>query len=369
VPLKRSIVAALIGVLLFSAAAAAGEGNRSRTSSADGYMFRARAKGIFGMKRGEEGDAFFYLTPTKLRIDLDSGESSSILDLDCKHLIEMSHVNREYKLRLFDKLPFRWKSRRKDLEYMKKRFEDGVRGGVLTRKAAAEQARKCGLHVNDDYSIEVKQVVEVINTGNSSTIAGYSTKEVVVKENGIEVFRLWLTDELSRPFNVMKFYTAVGYISPEMVKELGRLKGFPVKLHMKITVKQKVMKVDMTLSEYLPAKIYPALFTVPGSYRKKKPKGLPKWVCRYCSGELPEKHFKLFEIETVYELCSKECVSKLELEFNAADEGGYFSLLRQLLDKRGSFKMIEKELDARLKVGRPPVDRERIKKAIQEDEE
>jgi len=326
-PLRIIILSLLFGIVLFTGVVFAGEavteGNKSVTTTANGYMFRAMAKGIFGMRPGKEGVALFYLTPKKLRIDLGTGKASSILDLDCKHLIEINHDEKEYVSRPFEDMPFRWKSRKKDLEMIKDRIEEGVKAGKITQKQAAKEARRNGLHVNDDNTIEVKQIVTVEEMGNTSTIAGYKAKLVVVKENDLEVFRLWLTEEIKRPFNIVKFYTAMGYMSPNMVKALGKLKGFPVKLRMQVTVKKNTMKVYLELLEFLPARVYPVLFTVPGSYKLKK-SGQSKWVCDYCGKELPEDNFKFSYLGVAYELCSKEHISKLKEELYAAEAGGYF---------------------------------------------
>ncbi|MHC4663386.1 MAG: DUF4412 domain-containing protein [Planctomycetota bacterium] len=366
-PLKGSksrpyiaIIVAACFITAFPAVTDAGQQSKPQ----DGYMLRAKASGIFGMPKDRKVNAIFYLSPTKLRIDLASGESSSILDLDCKHLIETSHTQKEYIYHAFEKLPFKWDSRRQDLDRTAETIKAGIARGNITNKMGEEKARKCGLHVNSDGNIEVKFVPSIIKTGKTKTVAGYEASEVVVKENDIEVFRLWLTNEISRPFDIVKFYTAMGYLSPEMVEKLKELKGFPVESHMILHIKQKKLEVEMELSEFLPSKVYRWLFTVPKTYQRKKESLTTEDKCAYCGKPLGEERIQSTIDGLRYEFCGKKHFKELEKEIDASEFAGYRSLLRDLLQKHGFFKKIEKRLDKNLE--KEGISREDVKNRLEE---
>ena len=112
--------------------------------------------------------------------------------------------------------------------------------------------------------------------------------------------------------------------------------------------------------------MYPALFTVPTNYKLVK-RQLSKFSCSYCGVELGDNPVKLELDGQRYEFCDKKHASELQKEFDAALEGGYTSLLKDLIQQHGSFKGCETHLDAVLKSR--GIDRPAIKRTLSEGEE
>lgn len=194
----------------------------SRASA--GIVIEQRSNGLPGKAGGRTVEQTLTIGDNALRLDDKGSQRYLIVRLDKGVIWE---VDPELKLYLESK--FDWYRRQREEAYAEK---EASRRSILKKsyEAAVKERYLRDLNVREDGKVIVRT-----ERGTRERVNGYDTEKVTIWENWKPIIEVWVTRDLEkdgyeRPRELFEFYDKVGLLHPDVVQELKKIEGFPVRL-------------------------------------------------------------------------------------------------------------------------------------------
>jgi hypothetical protein len=198
------------------------------SASAD-WIIEQQANAAPGSASGSTGRQEVFAKDNKvLVLDKEHGRWAGLFRLDQGTVYELDLVQNTYFRR-----PFSWyeehrarrdAERRDALERLQREKDPRVRAQLEERMA------ELGLRTDG-------QVIATLErTGEKKQLGQWLGEHVLIRENGVVIFDLWVTQDLARPTPLIQLYREIGLFSPEVVAQTEALQGFPLVINARIDV-------------------------------------------------------------------------------------------------------------------------------------
>lgn len=273
-----------------------------------------KSNGMPGAKEGDENktvEQTLWIRGEHLKMTDNKNKLATIIRLDVE---EVWQINGNYQV--YRKVPFSFfKKKRKD--YLATREAAKRKTEKMTGKERQTTIEKYGFKTDMLGNITGDIPPEVVETDNTSKINGFNCRLVVLKEYGREAVKAWVTDEVKRPGNMLRFYSELNLFHPGLVEKIKKVTDFPVKLEITIdfgTLYNKTFTTEVT--DVASVEKPEDFFDIPEGVVQveKMPRQLPCPVCgKKVIIEDAKKKGLTFQYDLViYHFCCKECKEKFK---------------------------------------------------------
>ena len=285
-------------------------------ASAD-WIIEQQANSAPGAESGGTGRQEVFAKPGKvLVIDKDHGRWAGLFRLDQRTVYELDLERHTYFRRPFswyEELRSRRDAERRDAIERFQREKD-------PRVRAQLEERMVELGLRTDGRV----IATLERTGETKQLGQWQSEHVVIRENGVVIFDMWVTKDLARPKPLLQLYREIGLFSPEVVEQAEAIDGFPLVINARIDVGGPFAADHqaMVLRAREVDEIEDSAFEVPGNFREVEP---PKpgsaapaapangdlVTCEACGRQLAEKQALYFRDPLdgfkPHPVCSAKC--------------------------------------------------------------
>jgi len=221
-----------------------------------GLYWESKTSGMPGGMK-ERTDRFYFM-PKMFKVIADGGKGATICRLDKQLIITVDDEERTYSEITFEELEGVMKKAASMIDdpkmaEMKKGLEN----------LPPEQRKMMEQMLGDKLGAKKKDSkIEVNKTGSKKTISGYACTQYIIKQDGKELVKLWVTKDIKGFEQMAKDFEEFGRrmaaLNPMGAKELAenmkKIEGFPVQTIMGdiTTTVTKVEKQSTPAAEFEP---------------------------------------------------------------------------------------------------------------------
>ncbi len=311
----------------------------------EGFVIEQVCNGFPGTKQKKKTKQKVIIKDDKIYMENLESPNICIVRGDKKEIWEIHTAEKAWDKRLyeyFDEL-------KKEKEAIRKTAVKQL-NGMPDPKARAELAEDAGYTVGENGYVPAKVVAwteEKIN--EEKVINGFKCYRVKIHEDGHVVLDMWLAKSLKAPKSLIEFYSKLGCFADETVKEVRKIKDFPIALNADIDFGTVVLPVKLEISKVEKKKIAASQFELPKGL-PEKPRSIigkkridPRVPCPVCgkmvdpnaTGKNKPTRFRKGNVGVIF--CSRECYNKFLIEYrkNKGDLGKTMrDLARELAKKQ-----------------------------------
>jgi hypothetical protein len=275
-----------------------------------GLIVRERSNGLPGRSTSEVVPHTLLVGEKALRLQDRDGGRYTIVQVERQKIFEVDPQLQQYTEQDFAYL--RRERQKADAD------REDARKMILERLSGAEQAQELAKrHLRADG----KRVVTVESVPGDK-IMGYHTRLISIFENGGRVLAANVTDEIKEyepPKVIFDFWERSGLFSDEIVAEMKKIQGFPLRLDVEVDFNGKVLELQSQVEDVRDWPEDPRVFEVPAKCVKvdefaREQAPAEKITCAVCGKELaPGKAIRV-PGETNVWVCSDDDLREYKLK-------------------------------------------------------
>ncbi len=250
--IRALAVTAIVGLACAGAAEAAG------------LTIRQRSNGLPGLERGESvvqdlkiGDRAFKV------VDVGGSKRYLLVQLDDELVLTVDPDLQLYMKETFESFRQRREKSDIDKEAARKAVLEAAGSGKITAQEKEQSLRDLCLREDGERIVEVQREKVVVG--------GRRAERVAILENGCKIIEVSVTDEIEEyepPRALYEFYDRCGLFHPEVVSELKKIEGFPLKIYVNVDyARARVEITSEVLGDPIESGFAPDEFKVPASFK------------------------------------------------------------------------------------------------------
>lgn len=260
-------------------------GQGIEAAEATGLIVRQRSNGIPGRGKDEVvaqemrvGERAFLIR------DQEKDARYTIVRLDEEKIYEVDPRLEKYTVQSFDW--FREKRKKADED------REIARKAILEKFSGEEQARELARrHLRADG----KQVVTV-ERAPGETIREHRTRRTSILVNGAPAVVVYATDEIEEyepPRVLFEFYEKAKLFPDEVIAELKKIEGFPLKIHVNVDFYSAGAAIQSTVEDVAAWPVDERAFEVPPHYERvdefpRPEERCPDIACALCGAKIAD---------------------------------------------------------------------------------
>jgi hypothetical protein len=220
-----------------------------------------------GSMMGEKSETVkYYYTPKKFKSATGDSGHVAILRLDKEVMIMLNPKEKTYSEISFADMEKMVKKSSAQMDEKMAELQEKLKNMPEEQRKMVEQ-----MMGNKMPGMKKESKVEVVKSGDTKKISGYSCSKFVVNQDGKELLTVWATKDVKDFETIRKdmeeFRQRMAAMNPVMRKGftegLKNIDGFPIETDMGDTMKEVVTKVEKK-------SIAASEFEIPGGYKKVK---------------------------------------------------------------------------------------------------